>query len=576
MDNLGWAQELVAAPDLEAAGSVIHRRLTAYTAVGAPQSERALAERLAFEHQTRHYMGRAQERGFEFARRFEFFASRWVTFVDQNKTAETELTRLGRQHDYERGRTDAATAAAQGWTPIPAVAPLPVPSAPTAVGLSDAVHQTIDAIVKAEVGKHVASLTAAVPANTGIEPTAAPLVPASEPTGLKLSQALKLYLAPPGKKRMHKTKGRADTAAVVQFAVDFFCDPVFDNITMADGDRLDEALTDIPHTKGLPGDCRSLFARYRYAQDHGWEELTRVTITTVEKRYHYGLDKFLKWAGKKELYRRELPKFICIDEENKLPLPRDAFENKELIALISLALFTGCAGINRIWTPGKYLVQSHIYWGYLVMMLTGMRPGEIGPLACADIVTDGENYFFDLRPFNARNGRVALKDVRDLKSNSAGRVVPIHPLFIELGLLDRMHELETIGEKRLFPEWEKFTRGDGTVRWSQPLTKSWQHVKTILQARADVTLYSLRHLVAEWLDNASVAQRTRDRILGHAGNVPGGYGRKGMLDAAQVAAIHAADPPVIQKMREILLPAKQRADRGELAILKPWLTARGA
>lgn len=69
--------------------------------------------------------------------------------------------------------------------------------------------------------------------------------------------------------------------------------------------------------------------------------------------------------------------------------------------------------------------------------------------------------------------------------------MPIHPLLIELGLLDRMHELEAIGEARLFPEWDKYVRGDGEVRWSQPLTKSWQHVKKILKARADVTLYSL-------------------------------------------------------------------------------------
>ena len=89
-----------------------------------------------------------------------------------------------------------------------------------------------------------------------------------------------------------------------------------------------------------------------------------------------------------------------------------------------------------------------------------------------------------------------------------------------------------------------------------------------------MTLYGLRHLVAEWLDNAGIAQRTRNRILGHAGNVPERYGRKGPR-RDQVSAIHAVDPPMIQKMREILLPAKERADRGELTVLKPWLTARG-
>ena len=62
MDNLGWVQEMVAAPDLETVGNVIHQRLTTYTAIGAPQNERALAERLAFEHQVRHFMARANER----------------------------------------------------------------------------------------------------------------------------------------------------------------------------------------------------------------------------------------------------------------------------------------------------------------------------------------------------------------------------------------------------------------------------------------------------------------------------------------------------------------------------------
>ena len=54
------------------------------------------------------------------------------------------------------------------------------------------------------------------------------------------------------------------------------------------------------------------------------------------------------------------------------------------------------------------------------------------------------------------------------------------------------------------------------------------------------------------------------------------YGRKGVQSREQVSAINAVDPPVIQKMRDILLPAKERADRGELTVLKPWLSARGA
>jgi len=230
-------------------------------------------------------------------------------------------------------------------------------------------------------------------------------------------------------------------------------------------------------------------------------------------------------------------------------VPRDAFEDKELLELLRLPLFTGCAGPHRIWTPGRYFVQNHLYWAYLILILTGMRPGEVGQIKCVDIQTDGEYYYFDLRPFDARKGRVAIEDLRNLKTNSSGRVVPIHPLLIELGLLDRLLYLMNAGdEDRLFPEWKEFARGDGTTRWSQPITKSWQYVKKILKiVRADLTLYATRHLMADWLDNSTVAKRTRDRILGHVTDVPGGYGRKGSINANQMAAISALEPEIVKR-----------------------------
>jgi len=52
---------------------------------------------------------------------------------------------------------------------------------------------------------------------------------------------------------------------------------------------------------------------------------------------------------------------------------------------------------------------------------------------------------------------------------------------------------------------------------------------------ADLTLYSTRRAMPDWLDIRGIAQRTRDRILGHASDVRGRYGRKGILDP-QIAA----------------------------------------
>jgi hypothetical protein len=126
------------------------------------------------------------------------------------------------------------------------------------------------------------------------------------------------------------------------------------------------------------------------------------------------------------------------------------------------------------------------------------------------------------------------------------------------------------GEERLFPEWKEFARGDGTTRWSQPITKSWQYVKKVLKiVRADLTLYATRHLMADWLDNSTVAKRTREATSRMCPEVTAVRVR-----ANQMAAISALEPEIVKQMREILVTAKDRAERAELIVLKPQLKKR--
>ncbi|MEH2688165.1 hypothetical protein DXU04_25055 [Bradyrhizobium diazoefficiens] len=57
----------------------------------------------------------------------------------------------------------------------------------------------------------------------------------------------------------------------------------------------------------------------------------------------------------------------------------------------------------------------------------------------------------------------------------------------------------------------------------------------------------------------AIAQRTRDRILGHASDVRGRYGRKGLLDPEIAAMIEKLEPPVVKRTREVFTqPAKQK------------------
>ena len=567
VDNFGWVNELISAPDLESLGTVIDSRLRRYVEQGTPTHERRLTERCGFEHEVRRFLTRAQERGFIYQIHFPKMPNAWVDFVDQNKAAESEIARLNVRRSYETGRSEAAEAIARNWTASPPAGPVhPEKLDPVAMIhrlVQDAVAQQLNQIPRPQA-------VPLAPGSDEITPTHSAAAMASSP---HMSEVLAKFLAPVDRKRRHTVKGRGEAASVIQFAIDLLEDPRMGEITADDWRDVDEALPDIPNRDKIPAKhSKTLYRRYRYAKTNGWSELVRVTTTTITSRYRAGLYKFVDFAIAEKLYLGPRPTFVCIDPENLAPLPRDAFDDSELLILLKQPLFTGCKNKVHVWQPGGYYVQSHIFWGFLICILTGMRPGEVGQLKCADIRSDGEFYYFDLRPFDARNGRVALKDLRNLKTNAAGRVVPIHPLLVELGLLDRMQELIDKKEERLFPEWEMYERKkDGTIRWSQPLSKAWQYVKKKLGLdRADLTLYSTRHLMADWLDNEAIAQRTRDRILGHASDVRGRYGRKGVLDPKVAAQIEALEPPVVKRMREILLGAKNRADAGELIVLKTY------
>ncbi|WP_245312544.1 hypothetical protein [Bradyrhizobium macuxiense] len=90
VDNLGWVQELIDAPDLETLGTVLEARLRGYVDDGSPADERSLAERCAFEHEVRRFLTRAQERGYAYPMRFPRMPSLWVDFVSQNKSRRNQ------------------------------------------------------------------------------------------------------------------------------------------------------------------------------------------------------------------------------------------------------------------------------------------------------------------------------------------------------------------------------------------------------------------------------------------------------------------------------------------------------
>ncbi|CAN2534753.1 hypothetical+protein [Methylocapsa aurea] len=365
-----------------------------------------------------------------------------------------------------------------------------------------------------------------------------------------------------GDRRGDESHGR-----VLKFALEFLGDKRLAEISARDLRRLEQALTEIPGRKDIPGEHRkSLYSRYLYGQLEGIDNLTRISSTTVENTYFGTMNSFLEWAKAKTDWNAPGFTFNAKCAALVAPQPRDAFRDEELLRFFALPLFTGCESPAHIWQPGRFFVQNGLYWGYILHIFMGLRPSEIGKLRTSDIVRDGEFWFIDMRREKTKTKKAKGEKSRELKTDNAYRRVPIPSLIVDLGIVDLKIALEARGETRLFPDWHVYRHpGSGREMWGHYLSKSWQYVRGAHEFERDfLTLYSGRHTLAGWYDAMKLPQRIRDRLFGHAAQgVPGNYGPIDLtLDEARAAL--GTELKVQFDIANILLTAKLKAEYGEL------------
>jgi len=415
----------------------------------------------------------------------------------------------------------------------------------------------------------------AKPLTLGTSQSAVVAAPDEPNCDSKLSVVLSEYLSQMRLAGKSKDSLSADKL-IVEFFVAEFDDPIVGKIATTELKKLELMMVDIPDRINIPKEhLGSLSSRYRYASVNGWDGLKRLTGARIQKGYHSSLSKFFGWLIEKGYYLNNKPIFRYVSPYNLVSLPRDSFSDEEVLEIISMPLFSGCDGSKRIWKPGKFFLQTHLYWAYLLLLLTGLRPGELGQLQIDDFTEKDGIWYLNLRGFDPTKGRVAFKDVTRFKTKNSERVVPLHPLITDLGFLDRVDDLRSAGCPVVFPEWEPYPKPDGEMRWGQPITKSWQYLKTRTSiTRKDVTVYSTRHWFADLVDNSDISDRARKRLMGHAdkSDIASGYGSKTRLTVRDLSELVNAKSPVIDAMTAKLLAAKSRADAGDLQTFKPWLS----
>lgn len=216
--------------------------------------------------------------------------------------------------------------------------------------------------------------------------------------------------------------------------------------------------------------------------------LPPMSLSTVRK-YLIRIASFFKWA--------KLHKYVTTNEAEGLTLKekkkekasaaRDTYEKEDIQRLFH-ALEYAPNKPERFWIP-------------LISLYSGARLNEICQLHLEDVQDiDGVPCF-----------RIEEEGSKKVKTVAGKRVVPVHPVLIELGFMRYVQRLREKGAKRL---WENLKlKRDG---YGQDFGKWYQRFnRKHITSHKKKVFHSFRHTVATALKQSGVLETVAAEILGH-------------------------------------------------------------
>jgi len=210
------------------------------------------------------------------------------------------------------------------------------------------------------------------------------------------------------------------------------------------------------------------------------------TVTTFNRYLKY-FNALFRWAlaNNVEITENPFEGLRVIEKKKNISEGRKAYTPAQLKELYKLA--------------DSYGKSDRRYWLIMIGRYTGARMNEICQLKPEDITSEAIHI----------RGEI-------LKTDNAKRVIPIHPMLIELGLLQWVARCN---KSRLFHEW-KVVKGSHSHAASRWFSRNNPFKSDVKEGKAEVDFHSLRHTVASELKSAGVASQYAAQILGHSnGNI---------------------------------------------------------
>ncbi len=207
--------------------------------------------------------------------------------------------------------------------------------------------------------------------------------------------------------------------------------------------------------------------------------------------------------------------------ENIRKKEREPFTNDELTKFFSTDLY---------WKKDFILKFSWRYWVPIILLYTGARLEEICQLHLKDINEHDGIQCFDIKDeFDQNTG----KDIQSVKNVQSNRLIPVHPILEDIGLLKYIESIKNHPSKRLFPSLTNNVRNKYGVKVSKYFNEKKNNKSYFTKCgitAPNKVLHCFRSTAREALINheSNIRDEFIDKILGHEAKSTGArhYARK--------------------------------------------------